>query len=187
MTTLNDAFATELAQEDEGYESWSETFNMPIPLSRAPRIYHVTMVEDLSFNPTNLGQSPTTLDEHAKSTCCSYRSSSITHHQLVFTSLDDESPVRCSKQCNQHPSTNDSRHDPWEADASYSVHHNLCHPTNPFLTDDLGTNTTSSEEDFPTVPSKDNIWSKEPIPDRCLCIHETPNEPSHQCSYSYPY
>ena len=42
VTTLNDAFETELAQEDEGYESGSENFNIPIHPSRAPRIYHVS-------------------------------------------------------------------------------------------------------------------------------------------------
>ena len=55
VTNLNDAFETELAQEYEGYESGSESFNMPTPLSRAPRIYHVSMMEHLSFNPTNFG------------------------------------------------------------------------------------------------------------------------------------
>ena len=29
MTTLNDAFKWELAQEDEGYESGSENINIP--------------------------------------------------------------------------------------------------------------------------------------------------------------
>ena len=41
VTTLNDTFETELAQEDKGYESGSENFNIPTPLSRALRIYHV--------------------------------------------------------------------------------------------------------------------------------------------------
>ena len=101
-TNLNDTFATELAQEDEGYESGSESLNVPTPLSRAPRIYHVSMVEDLSFNSVNFGQSPTTAGQHAESSPCRYRGCSITHCQMVFTSLDDESPVRCSKECSQH-------------------------------------------------------------------------------------
>ena len=64
MTTLNNAFETELAQEDEGYESGTESFDIPIPLSRTPRSYHVSMVEDLSFDPTNFGQSPSTPEQH---------------------------------------------------------------------------------------------------------------------------
>ena len=39
MTTLNDAFEIELSQEDEGYESRSESLNIPSPLRRAPWEY----------------------------------------------------------------------------------------------------------------------------------------------------
>ena len=56
VATMNDAFETELAKEDEGYESGSVNFNIPTPLSTAPRIYHVSTREDLSFNPVNFGQ-----------------------------------------------------------------------------------------------------------------------------------
>ena len=80
MTTLNDPFATELAQEDEGYKSGNESFNVPTPLCRALRIYHVSMVEDLSFNAVIFGQSPTTPEHHAESSPCSYKGYSITHH-----------------------------------------------------------------------------------------------------------
>ena len=38
MTTLNNTFKTELIQEDEGYDSGSESLNIPIPLRRAPRL-----------------------------------------------------------------------------------------------------------------------------------------------------
>ena len=40
VTTLNNAFETEIEQEDEGYESESESFNITTSLSRAP---HSTM------------------------------------------------------------------------------------------------------------------------------------------------
>ena len=50
-----DTFEKELTQEDEGYESGSETFHIPTPLRRAPRVYHVSMVDDLSFNLDNFG------------------------------------------------------------------------------------------------------------------------------------
>ena len=47
MTTLNNTFETELAQDDECYESGSESFDIPTPLSIALRLYHVSTVEDL--------------------------------------------------------------------------------------------------------------------------------------------
>ena len=39
VTTLNNTFETELAQEDKGYENGSEGFNILTPLSRALRVY----------------------------------------------------------------------------------------------------------------------------------------------------
>ena len=64
VTTLNNAFETELAQEDEGYESGGESLNIPTPLSRAPRVYHVSSIEELSFDPANFDQSPPTPEYH---------------------------------------------------------------------------------------------------------------------------
>ena len=51
MTTLNAAFESKLALEDEGYESGSENFNIPTPLRRTPKIHHVSSVENMSFDP----------------------------------------------------------------------------------------------------------------------------------------
>ena len=90
VTTLNDAFEIELAQEDEGYESGSENFHIPTPLSRAPRVYDVSTVHDLSFYLTNFCWSPTTPGHHAESSPHRYRSHNITQHWLVFTSSENE-------------------------------------------------------------------------------------------------
>ena len=51
MTTLNAAFEWKLAQEDEGYESGSETINMPTPLRKMPRIHYIASIDHASFNP----------------------------------------------------------------------------------------------------------------------------------------
>ena len=51
MTTLNDTFEWEFAQEDEGYESGSKSLNISSPLQRAPCFYHVSTSENLSFKP----------------------------------------------------------------------------------------------------------------------------------------
>ena len=55
VTTLNNAFKTEVTQEDEGYQSGSEKINIPTPLNRALRVYHVLTMEHLSFDPVNFG------------------------------------------------------------------------------------------------------------------------------------
>ena len=44
MTTLNAAFESKLALEDEGYESSSENFNIPTSLRRTSKIHHVSSV-----------------------------------------------------------------------------------------------------------------------------------------------
>ena len=49
MTILNDTFKCELAQEDEGYESGSESLNIPTPLHHALQLHHVSAQENLSF------------------------------------------------------------------------------------------------------------------------------------------
>ena len=51
MTTLNDAFEWDPSLEDEGYDSGSESLNIPTPLPRTPCLYHVSTGENLSFGP----------------------------------------------------------------------------------------------------------------------------------------
>ena len=94
VTTSNKAFETELTQEDEGYEGGSESFNIPIPPSRAPIGYHVSTMKEL--DPAHFGQSPTTTEHHEGHSPQGYRHCSFTHCCLVFTNSDDESPVRPS-------------------------------------------------------------------------------------------
>ena len=36
---------------DEGYESGSDTINLPTPLRKTPRIHHVSSIEHASFDP----------------------------------------------------------------------------------------------------------------------------------------
>ena len=51
ITTLNDAFESKLALEDEGYASGSENFNISTPLRRTFMIHHISSVENVSFYP----------------------------------------------------------------------------------------------------------------------------------------
>ena len=73
------------------------------PLSAEHWEYHVSTMEDLSFDPVNFGQLPTTLEQHEENSPQSYRHCSFTCCWLVFTSCSDESPVRP-----QHSSTDAS-------------------------------------------------------------------------------
>ena len=51
VITLNAAFDQQLLLADEGYESGSDTVDLPTPLRTTPRIHHVSSMEHASFNP----------------------------------------------------------------------------------------------------------------------------------------
>ena len=79
VTTINDAFDHELAQEDEGHESGSESLNIPTPLCRAPFLYHVSTCDNLSFGPST----PRTHSPHWPGNL------PTVHHHLRFKEDDD--------------------------------------------------------------------------------------------------
>ena len=51
VIALNTAFDQQLLLADEGYESGSDTINLPTPLRRTPHIHHISSMEHASFNP----------------------------------------------------------------------------------------------------------------------------------------
>ena len=87
----------------------------------------------------------------------------LTHHQLVFTSSDNESPVRPSEWCSQQSSTNARSQVHRRAELSSSVHISLCHPNTPmpttdqFLTDAWDSDTAYSAGKLPNSTIK--WWS----------------------------
>ena len=115
-----------------------------------------------------------------------FRSHSPLHHHLVFTSSDDESPVRTSDPCLQQYSTQDDSplHRRAEPPSQLQHHMDYHHISTP-STDDSFQNAMAEEEDFPIAPLDDDIWLEYSVPDRHLCIHEQP-QPHYQCSYPCP-
>ena len=51
VITLNAIFGQQLSLADEGYESGSDTIDLPTPLRKTPRIHHVSSMEHASFDP----------------------------------------------------------------------------------------------------------------------------------------
>ena len=51
VITLNRTFDWQLLLADEGYESGSDTINLPTLLRKTPRIHHVSSIEHALFNP----------------------------------------------------------------------------------------------------------------------------------------
>ena len=50
VIALNAAFTQQLSLADEGYESGSNTADLPTPLWKTPHIHHVSSMEHASFN-----------------------------------------------------------------------------------------------------------------------------------------
>ena len=51
IIALNAAFTQQLSLADEGYESGSDTIDLPTPLWKTPCIHHIFSMEHASFNP----------------------------------------------------------------------------------------------------------------------------------------
>ena len=51
ILALNTAFTQQLSLADEGYESGSDTIDLPTPLQKTPCSHHVSSMEHASFNP----------------------------------------------------------------------------------------------------------------------------------------
>ena len=51
VISLNAAFDQQLSLANEGYESGSDTIDLPTPLRKTPRIHHVSCMEHTSFDP----------------------------------------------------------------------------------------------------------------------------------------
>ena len=82
MIALNTAFDQQLALADEGYESSSDTINLPTPPRKTLRIYHVSSIKHALFNPDpvtpwNMLQAPPRL----------------VHRWLSFSSSDDDNTL----------------------------------------------------------------------------------------------
>ena len=51
VIALNAAFTQQLSLADEGYESDSDTVDLPTPLWKTPHMHHISSIEHASFNP----------------------------------------------------------------------------------------------------------------------------------------
>ena len=66
IIALNAAYIQPLSLADEGYESGSDTIDLPTPLWKTPCIHHVSSMEHTSFNPvTTTHCSTVTITPHS--------------------------------------------------------------------------------------------------------------------------
>ena len=53
VIALNAAFTQQLSLADKGYESGSDTNDLPMPLQKTPHILHISSMDHASFNPVS--------------------------------------------------------------------------------------------------------------------------------------
>ena len=88
VIALNAAFTQQLSLADEGYESGSNTANLPTPLQKTPHIHHMSSIEHASFNPAHTTPHCPATIPHCGSPQTPPRP---VHHCLSFTSASSES------------------------------------------------------------------------------------------------
>ena len=94
VIALNAAFTQQLLLADEGYESGSDTVDLPTPLQKNPCIHHISSMEHASFKPVH-----TTPHNTVTMTPCSSPQTPTrpVHHCLSFSSNSyqdaDSTPV----------------------------------------------------------------------------------------------
>ena len=138
MTTLNDMFEWALTQENEEYESGSESLSTYTPLRRTLRVFHISMSENLSFSPT---MPLTTARQHPEHSPRRFRSCSSVCHHLTFSSSDEESPTPDSSPL----------HGRAEQPSLLPHHMDYQHTPTPNTDGSFQDATAEEEEDFPTA------------------------------------
>ena len=168
MTTLNATFESKLALEDEGYESSSENFNIPTPLRWTSKIYQVSSVENVSFDPDPVTSHSTgTRESHCRHVC----------RRLTFSSSEEDDD---DTSADEIPSPDSIPPVQYHLDAFQQT--SSKYTLNMYIAPEE----EEQEENFPTVPLDDEHCNMEEIPDRHLCIYEH-SLPHGLCPYHCPY
>ena len=89
MTTQNDAFEWELALDDTGYKSVSESLSVPTPLCQEPHLFHVLTQENLSFRPVTLTACPSPGSLNTVYHCLTYQED---EESSLSPRMEDHSP-----------------------------------------------------------------------------------------------
>ena len=174
IIALNAAFTQQLLLADEGYESGSDTIDLPTPLCKTPHIHHVSSMEHASFNPVI--QHLTVHHKHLLDQCTKC---------LTFSSADnftpDSTPV-CSNSSDEEEDFQmvplDDEH--WTSkeapERTFCIHehglpHNLCQYPCPYgnhntisYMDSLGLSDILDYEDYMVTSSDKEIPGMEEVP-----------------------
>ena len=171
---MNAAFDQQLSLADEGYESGSDTIDLPTPLINISRIHHVSSMEHASFYPAPI--TPTNTPQTPPRPVC---------RCISFSSGDNNTPdstPECSedKEDEEDFQTVPLDHEHWTSketpERTLCIHehglpHGLCPYPCPYVNyqmasymDSLGLSDISDYEDYMVTSSDEDIPAFEDSP-----------------------
>ena len=183
VIALNAASTQQLLLADEGYESGSDTIDLPTPLQKTPHIHHISSLEHASFNPVN-----TTPCSTVTITPCSTPQTPTrpVHQCLSFSSDTDHTPdstSACSDSSDEEEEdfqivplddehwTSEEVHERPFCIHEHGLQHNLCRYPCPYgrndtvsYMDSLGLSDISDYEDYMVTSSDEELPGMEEVP-----------------------
>ena len=175
VIALNAAFDQHLSLSDEGYESGTDTIDLPTPLRKTPCIHHVSSKEHTSFDPV-----PTipcsTPQTPSRPVCRCLSFSSVDSYTLDSTPLCSDSSEDEEEDFQMVPL--DDEH--WTSEETpeimlciheHGLPHGLCLYPCPYMSyktlsymDSLDLNDISDYEDYMVTSSDEEIPGMEEVP-----------------------
>ena len=183
VIALNVAFTQQVSLADEGYESGSDTVDLPTPLWKTPHIHHISSLGHTSFNPAH-----TTPHNTVTMTPCSSPQipTRPVHQCLSFSSDSDQDPditpvyLDSSDEEEEDFQTVPLDDEHWTSEQvperTFCIHenglpHNLCQYPCPYGTNDtvsymdnLDLSDISDYEDYMVTSSDEEIPGMEEVP-----------------------
>ena len=161
---------------DEGYESGSDTIDLPTPLRKTPHIHHISSMEHASFNPVPTRPCSTPQTPHR-----------LVYRHLSFSSANTYTPDG-TPVCSDSPDDEDEEDfqtvplddGHWTSeetpDRTFCIHkhglpHGLCQYPCPYMNyntisymDSLDLSDISDYEDYMVTSSNEEILGMEEVP-----------------------
>ena len=183
VIALNAAFTQQLSLADEGYESGSDTVDLPTPLQKTPCIHHISSIEHASFNPVHTTPHNTvTMTPHSspqtptRPVCWHLSFSSDTDHTPDSTPACSDSSDEEEEDFQIVPLDDEHWTSEEVPERTFCIHehglpHNLCQYPCPYGSNDtvsymdsLDLSDISDYEDYMVTSSDEEIPGMEEVP-----------------------
>ena len=181
VIALNATFTQQLSLADEGYESGSDTIDLPTPLQKTPCIHHVSSMEHTSFNSVS-----TTPHSTVTITPCGMPQNPPrpVHRCLSFSSDNDQAPDSTPVYSNSSNNEEDFQMVPLDdehwtpeemPERTFCIHeqglpHILCQYPCPYGSNNIPSYMGSLDlsdildyEDYMVTSSDEGIWGMEEV------------------------